>query len=313
MTGLNLLPSLRRQPWAFHLGIHSRMPLPTYSLSVTSSTRQGRFKRREALDDAGQLHPVVGRGRLGPGGVADLAAGGVLEDVRPAAGAGVAAARAVGEEPHEIGRGRGIRCHATILLPRGGATRTNARDRTTAAAPAAIDAIEATSPRAAFGRRPPRQVVRINTCGRRRRGRRGCRPCRGRSASWSCWPARGGRGSSRGRAASGSPRRRRRGRRRSGRRGPAPGCWMTTKSPSAMCSSIIELPVTRRANLSSAPSQSVKAELLVLLDRPRSAGRRRSGRPASGRRGGRWSGRRGAGSPATCSARGGSGPSSGGP
>ena len=41
---------------------------------------------------------------------------------------------------------------------------------------------------------------------------------------------------------------------------------MTTKSPSAMCSSIIELPVTWRANLSSAPSQSPNVELLVLLD-----------------------------------------------
>ena len=43
MTGLNGLPSLRRQPWAFHRGIHSAIPLPTYWLSVTSSTRQGRF------------------------------------------------------------------------------------------------------------------------------------------------------------------------------------------------------------------------------------------------------------------------------
>ena len=38
-----------------------------------------------------------------PEPIADLAAGGVLEDVRPAPGPGVAAAGAVGEEPDEVG------------------------------------------------------------------------------------------------------------------------------------------------------------------------------------------------------------------
>src|SRR5205823_6238071 len=47
--------------------------------------------------------------------VADLAAGRVLEDEGPAARAGVAATRAVGVEPDEVGRGLGIRCHEAIL------------------------------------------------------------------------------------------------------------------------------------------------------------------------------------------------------
>ena len=65
----------------------------------------------QPLDGAGQLHPVVGRGGLGARGVDDPAAGRVLEDVGPAAGAGVAAAGAVGEEADEVGGGRGVGRH----------------------------------------------------------------------------------------------------------------------------------------------------------------------------------------------------------
>src|SRR5690349_21067544 len=53
------------------------------------------LERGQALDDAGQLHAVVGRLALGAPGLDGLAAGRMLEDVRPAAGAGVAAAGAV--------------------------------------------------------------------------------------------------------------------------------------------------------------------------------------------------------------------------
>ena len=42
---------------------------------------------------------------------------------------------------------------------------------------------------------------------------------------------------------------------------------MITKSPSAMCSSIIESPVTRRANLSPLLHPLGERQLLVLLDR----------------------------------------------
>ena len=59
--GTSLFFSLRRQPLAFHLGSHSLMPLPTYTLSVNSSTWLRLLERFQPADRRRQFHAVIRR------------------------------------------------------------------------------------------------------------------------------------------------------------------------------------------------------------------------------------------------------------
>ncbi len=175
----------------------------------------GALQRGEPLDDAEQLHPVVGRVRLGAGGIDDPAGGGVLEDIRPAAGAGVAATSAIRVKPDEVWRARGIHCHVRSWSAEGTHPQTNAEESTGFEGAASSGIV--------VSLRRLRMSSSFNTCGRRRQGRQELPRDRGRSASSSCWPARGERGSSRDRFASRSPRPLRRERPRSDRHALSPG------------------------------------------------------------------------------------------
>ena len=115
ITGLSRPPSLRCQP-CLPLG-HPLGDALGDVLAVGDQLDPARaLERREALDHAGQLHPVVGRVGLGSGGVARLAARRVLEDVRPPPGAGIAAAGSVREELDQVAGAEASGSIKAILL-----------------------------------------------------------------------------------------------------------------------------------------------------------------------------------------------------
>ena len=71
----------------------------------------GTLQGLQAADDGGHFHAVVRRVPLAAGALEFLAGGEVAEDEGPAAGPGIAAAAAVGEQLHVHVVGRGVLGH----------------------------------------------------------------------------------------------------------------------------------------------------------------------------------------------------------
>ena len=101
--GLKDLPSLRCQPVGFPAGEPLDEALADVGAVGDQLDTAAAGEGFQALDGACELHAVVGGFALCAGMAAFLAGGGVFEDEGPAAGAGVAAARAIGVEADEVG------------------------------------------------------------------------------------------------------------------------------------------------------------------------------------------------------------------